>query len=298
MQAATTSPPPTLYKTHSKTPVVEIKMAGNTTTTPFLQDTEAATAEKNSGRGRRPKEPWKGDLVKSIVYSGLDAIITSFSLISSISAGRLSSGELSNLKFSKVDVLVLGFANLVADGISMGMGDYVSSNTEHDVAAKERLVTEWDVANRRRCQEQSLINRYQALGMTHEDATTVVNIFAKYSDVMVEEKMIQNGILSPEEAEKPWKSGFVTFGAFLLFGSAPILSFIVLIPFTQNDTVKFIGACVMSALALAALGIAKAKIAGQNYVVSAGGTLFNGAIAGFAAYVIGWGLRNVGMWLG
>ncbi|KAL4562745.1 hypothetical protein LXL04_026775 [Taraxacum kok-saghyz] len=258
-------------------------MAGNTTTTPFLQDTEAATAEKNSGGGRRPKQPWKGDLVKSIVYSGLDAIITSFSLISSISAGRLSS----------VDVLVLGFANLVADGISMGMGDYVSSNTEHDVAAKERLVTEWDVANRRRCQEQSLINRYQALGMTHEDATTVVNIFAKYGDVMVEEKMIQNGILSPEEAEKPWKSGLVTFGAFLLFGSAPILSFIVLIPFTQNDTVKFIGACVMSALALAALGIAKAKIAGQNYVVSAGGTLFNGAIAGFAAYVIGWGLRNV-----
>lgn len=63
-----------------------------TTTISLLQDTEAA--EKNSG-GDRPKEPWKGELVKSIVYSGLDAIVTSFSLISSISAGRLSSGELS-----------------------------------------------------------------------------------------------------------------------------------------------------------------------------------------------------------
>ncbi|KAI3494987.1 hypothetical protein L1887_37078 [Cichorium endivia] len=251
-----------------------------TTSTPFLQDTEAA--EKNDG-GDRPKEPWKGDLVKSIVYSGLDAIVTSFSLISSISAGRLSS----------VDVLVLGFANLVADGISMGMGDYVSSNTERDVAVKERLVTEWDVTNRRRRQEQSLLDRYRALGMNHEDATMVVNIFSKYGDIMVEEKMVQNGILSPEEGEKPWKSGLVTFGAFLLFGSAPILSFIVLIPFTQNDTLKFIGACVMSALALAALGIAKAKIAGQNYALSVAGTLFNGAIAGFAAYVIGWGLRNV-----
>lgn len=110
---------------------------------------------------------------------------------------------------------------------------------------------------------------------------------------MVEEKMVQNGILSPEEGEKPWKTGLVTFGAFLLFGSAPILAFIVLIPFTQNDTLKFIGACVLSALALAALGIAKAKIAGQNYALSVVGTLFNGAIAGFAAYIIGWGLRNV-----
>ena len=40
----------------------------------------------------RPKEPWKGEYAKSIVYGGLDAIITCFSLISSISANKLSSG--------------------------------------------------------------------------------------------------------------------------------------------------------------------------------------------------------------
>lgn len=49
-------------------------------------------------KSERPKEPpWKGEFVKSIVYAGLDAIVTSFSLISSISAGRLSSGEFSNI---------------------------------------------------------------------------------------------------------------------------------------------------------------------------------------------------------
>lgn len=44
------------------------------------------------GGGERPKEPWKGEYVKSIVYGGLDAIITCFSLISSISASSSSSG--------------------------------------------------------------------------------------------------------------------------------------------------------------------------------------------------------------
>lgn len=44
-------------------------------------------------RRQRPKEPWKGEIVKSIVYAGLDAIVTCFSLISSISPGRLSSGN-------------------------------------------------------------------------------------------------------------------------------------------------------------------------------------------------------------
>ena len=55
---------------------------------------DGETEEKNTICKERPKEPWKGEFVRSIVYAGLDAIITSFSLISTISAGRLSSGTL------------------------------------------------------------------------------------------------------------------------------------------------------------------------------------------------------------
>lgn len=72
-----------------------------------------------------------------------------------------------------VDVLVLGFSNLVADGISMGFGDFISSSTEKDMAAKERLVTEWEVTNHGLPQQQELLHRYQVLGMDLEDATTV-----------------------------------------------------------------------------------------------------------------------------
>ena len=73
-----------------------------------------------------------------------------------------------------MDVLVLGFANLVADGISMGFGDFVSTSTEKDVAAKERSVIEWEVTNHRTPQKQDLLRQYQALGMAEEDATLVL----------------------------------------------------------------------------------------------------------------------------
>lgn len=73
-----------------------------------------------------------------------------------------------------VDVLVLGLANLVADGISMGFGDFVSTSTEKEVAAKERQVTEWDVINRQRPQQRELLRQYQAMGMNVEDATMVL----------------------------------------------------------------------------------------------------------------------------
>lgn len=72
-----------------------------------------------------------------------------------------------------VDVLVLGFANLVADVISMGFGDFVSSSTKRDMAAKDRAVTKWDVDNRCRHQLTKLLHKYQTLGISAMDASTV-----------------------------------------------------------------------------------------------------------------------------
>ncbi|XP_051124153.1 uncharacterized protein LOC127246678 isoform X2 [Andrographis paniculata] len=195
-----------------------------------------------------------------------------------------------------VDVLVLGFANLVADGISMGFGDFVSTTTENDVAARERSITQWDVENQRRNQQQLLAQKYRNLGMSAADADLVVSIFAKYPETLVDEKMVaEKGMVSPDRTnnKKPWKNGLVTFASFLVFGCAPLLAFIVLIPFTKSVKIKFMAACFMSALALAILGLAKAKIAGQRCLLSMATTLGNGAVAGAAAYAIGWTLRNV-----
>ncbi|XVF79964.1 hypothetical protein PTKIN_Ptkin15bG0032500 [Pterospermum kingtungense] len=80
-----------------------------------------------------------------------------FSLISSMSATHLS----------YVDVLVLGIANLVADAISQGVGDFLSTSTENDLAVKERAVTQWDVTNHRSDQQQQLLQQYQKIWHGH-----------------------------------------------------------------------------------------------------------------------------------
>ncbi|XP_042515883.1 uncharacterized protein LOC122090106 [Macadamia integrifolia] len=161
----------------------------------------------------------------------------------------------------------------------MGFGDFVSSSTERDMAAKERMVTEWEITNQNghsRPQEDYLIQRYQALGMEFHDAINVVKVFSKYKDILVDEKMTaEKRMLPPDQAENPWKNGLITFAAFLIFRSFPLLSFIILLPFTRNESIKFWVACALFTLALAILGLAKAKIAGQNYALSIAATLFN-----------------------
>ncbi|KAL2633917.1 hypothetical protein R1flu_005396 [Riccia fluitans] len=233
----------------------------------------------------RPNDtPWGGEYVKSIVYGGLDAIVTSFALVASVSGGS----------YPAAAVLVLGCANLIADGLSMGFGDYLSSSTEQSYAANRKEMSDWEFRNDMHGQVMNLVSVYESHGMSRADAEQVVAVFSKYDNLLTTAKMtMDDGLLPPDEEESPLKNGIVTFFSFLAFGSTPLLSFAVLNPITQNIQVKFLVACVVTVLALILLGVAKAKISGDRYINSVLMVVGNGGIAALAAYFISYGLEKL-----
>jgi vacuolar iron transporter family protein len=58
--------------------------------------------------------------IKSIVYGGLDGIITTFAVVSGVIGAQLAVSI----------ILIMGFANLIADGFSMAAGSYLSAKAE------------------------------------------------------------------------------------------------------------------------------------------------------------------------
>ena len=66
------------------------------------------------------------------VYGSIDGTVTTFAVV----AGSAGAG------FSSLVVIILGFANLVADGFSMGVGSYLSSKSAQDVMRKNKTTTE------------------------------------------------------------------------------------------------------------------------------------------------------------
>lgn len=70
---------------------------------------------------------------------------------------------------------MLGFANLIADGISMGFGDFVSSSTERDLAFSYRKAAGCKVHKDPHSQILDLISTYRAHGMDENDAETVIS---------------------------------------------------------------------------------------------------------------------------
>ena len=78
-----------------------------------------------------------GGLIKPIVFGGLDGILTSFAIVAGATGGSLS---------PKV-VLILGFSNIFADALSMGVGEFMSSKAENEWILSERQREKWEMEN-------------------------------------------------------------------------------------------------------------------------------------------------------
>ena len=116
-----------------------------------------------------------GDYVKSIIYGGLDGIITTFAIVAGIAGADL-----------EVEVvLVLGFANLIADGLSMGIGDYLSEVSEIEYINSEKKREEWEFENYKEGEIQEMIEIYKEKGVTKADAETILRTMSKYPEFFI-----------------------------------------------------------------------------------------------------------------
>ena len=70
--------------------------------------------------------------VRDLVYGANDGIITTFAVVSGATGGALSSAA----------VLIIGVANLAADGMSMGVGNLVAIRAQERVRAAQGLPEE------------------------------------------------------------------------------------------------------------------------------------------------------------
>lgn len=64
------------------------------------------------------------DHISDIIYGANDGIITTFAIVASAAGANLGNST----------IVILGIANLLADGFSMGSSSYLSQRSEYDVA--------------------------------------------------------------------------------------------------------------------------------------------------------------------
>ena len=225
-----------------------------------------------------------GDYVKSIIYGGLDGIITTFAIVAGISGADLETEV----------ILVLGFANLIADGLSMGIGDYLSEVSEIEYINSEKKREEWEFDNFKEGEIQEMIEIYREKGVSKSDAETILRTMAKYKEFYIDHMMLQELELQPPSGdEEPAKGGLVTLLSFVAFGCVPLLSYLAFeaIEFEGYDP-KFLISIILTTFTLFGLGVFKGKITESPMLKSGIFITINGALAAGAAYLIAWGLAE------
>ncbi|KAL7547454.1 hypothetical protein ACHAWF_011739 [Thalassiosira exigua] len=224
----------------------------------------------------------EGGYLKPLIFGGLDGILTSFAIVAGAAGGSMPVPV----------VLVLGFSNIFADALAMGVGEFLSSKAENEWILSERRRENWELENYPDGEIREMIDIYESRGMSRKDATQVIETMSKYKDFFVDVMMAEELKLQvPEEDHKieSMKEGVVMFCSFASFGSLPLLGYVV-IPalFPQlGEEVLFTAACVVTGLVLFGMGCVKSIFSATNWFICGLETLLLGGACATVAYTIG-----------
>lgn len=234
-----------------------------------------AAREEHGGTGSQ----YLGEMV----YGGLDGIITTFAVVSGVAGAELGLNV----------VLIMGLANLLADGFSMGTGAYLSAKSEREYYDRERQREAWEVEHFPEGERAELYELYRRQGYPESDARQLVAIKTRDAKRWVDSMMVEELGMLPEE-KNPHLTALATFGAFLVAGSVPLLIYLLAMAFAIPASFLFPVSLFLSGLALFGLGAAKVLVTQLGAFRSGVEMLLVGGLAAGVAYIVGVMLKGIG----
>ena len=225
------------------------------------------------------------EYIGEFVYGGIDGAITTFAVV--------AGAEGANLGFAVV--VILGIANLIADGFSMSVGNFFSTKAERDNFIKHRQIEYWEVENLPEKEKQEIREIYAAKGFQGELLEQVVEVITADKEVWVDTMMKEELELVIGE-KTPYKTAGVTFVSFIFVGSVPLLSYVFIgDDFSTSSSDLFLYSCILTGIALSIVGALKSYVTEKNIFVGILETISLGGIAALLAYYVGEVLQKVFM---
>jgi VIT1/CCC1 family predicted Fe2+/Mn2+ transporter len=181
----------------------------------------------------------------------------------------------------------------LADGFSMATGAYLSTKSEQEYYRKEWEREAWEVEHFPDGERMELMDVYLSRGYSEEDARQLVEIQSREPTRWVNTMMLDELGMMKDES-RPIINALVTFGAFIVAGSVPLMVYLagLLVPIPEASTFPI--SLGMSALALFGLGAAKVLVTKLNPIRSGLEMLVVGGLAAAVAYAVGVLLKGIG----
>lgn len=222
------------------------------------------------GVGPRPS------YLRDFVYGAIDGTVTTFAVV----AGVVGAG------LRPLVIVVLGVANLVADGFSMAASNFLATRAE--IQQRERTAREEErhISEIPEGEREEIRQIYASKGFEGPDLERVVDVITSDRKRWVETMLTEEHGMAPSGVD-PLRAAASTFAAFVVVGAIPLALFVVDTFASGSIPTPFLWASVLTAVAFFTVGALKALFVDQPWWRAGAETLLVGGIAAAAAFGLG-----------
>jgi VIT1/CCC1 family predicted Fe2+/Mn2+ transporter len=214
----------------------------------------------------------QGNYLRDWIYGGIDGTITTFAIVAGV-VGADMPGSV---------VLILGMANLIADGFAMGAGNYSGTKAELDDYNRLLAIERKHIALEPSGEREEIRQIFAAKGFGGVELERIVDVISSDDERWAKTMAVEEYGLSPA-VKSPVRAALSTAAAFVLSGLVPLLSYLIAYSLT---------ACVVATgLLFFGIGAAKSRRSLAGWVRSGMETLLIGMSAAGLSFAIGYGLQ-------
>jgi vacuolar iron transporter family protein len=220
---------------------------------------------------------------KEVIYGGIDGIITTFAVVAGFSGATLANDTTTQLTF--LIALLFGLANLFADGVSMGLGNFLSVRSDQDLYNAIRKKEALEMRDHPEYEFQETVAILMKKGYGEADARAMAALYSKNENYWVDFMMAHELKIPDPRGESAIFTSIATFLSFVSFGIIPLVPFMAM-P-TGEPSVVFMYSVIGTGMALCLLGILKWKVVGTSLKKSLLEVIIIGGIAACMAFLVG-----------
>ena len=217
--------------------------------------------------------------ISDAVLGGIDGCITTFSVVS----GSVGAG------FPSSVAVILGFANLFADGFSMAISNYESSKAGEEYFESIKKSEERHIKEVPEGEREEIRQIFKAKGFEGELLEKVVETITANKKIWLEIMLVEEHGLS-KTTQKPSMSACVTFLAFVAVGAIPLLPYLVS---SLEMSQQFAMSAFLAGTMFFLIGMLKSLALAKPVFLSGVRTLLTGGAAASLAYFTAYFLREI-----
>lgn len=224
-------------------------------------------------RQRLDRDP-QGSYLRDWIYGGIDGTVTTFAVVAGVVGADLPGTV----------VLVLGLANLVADGFAMGAGNYSGTKAELDDYGRLLAIERKHIALIPSGEREEIRQIFSRKGFSGPELERIVDVITADEDRWAKTMAVEEYGLAPA-TRSPMLAALSTSAAFLLCGLVPLVSYLI---------AYSLAACVVATgLVFFAIGALKSRWSLASWARSGLETLLIGMSAAGLSFCIGFGLKTI-----